>query len=636
MLHIFPSALLSCGALSPPGRGFSGRSVALATVLGSILTTGAWARQGPPPGYYDGVDTSTAASLRSTLHPVIDDHIYYPYTSSSTDTWDILEAAQEDPNSSGRILDVYRNTSFQKQGGGNSFYNREHTWPKSYGFPNDDGENLPYTDCHMLWLCDDGYNTARSNKPFRDCNAGCAEWVTDLNDGQGGGSGVYPGNSNWTQGSFTQGTWEVWNARKGDMARAIFYADIRYEGGLHGPTGWDEPDLIVTDSESLIDGGNTGNNESVAYMGILSVLLDWNAQDPPDAFEMARNDTVFAFQGNRNPFVDNPTWVDILWGDPPPPPPDPSIAAWINEFHYDNAGADTQEFVELAGDAGLDLAGWSLVAYNGSGGTQYAPLSLSGLLPDEGNCLGALDFDFTGLQNGAPDGLALVDAQGQVVEFLSYEGSFTAVDGPAAGLASTDVLVMESSSTPVGFSLQRGGSGVQASDFTWQAEALATPGQVNTGQTFEDACMPMAMVFGSGINPPGSMTVIAGLPQSGTTLSLGLHNPLFTQGGGAPVLIFFSLAPDGNFPAGTPIPGYGMSAPGAPGELLVNLVAPDPVLSLFGPIWNGVNPAQVDVAIPGDGSLVGISVYAQGVIWDPFATFGIRFGLTDAVEIPVF
>ena len=126
-----------------------------------------------PPGYYSSVDTSTAATLRSSLHSVIDDHTKYPYTSSSTDTWDILGLAQRDPSSSSRILDVYRNRSFVRQSGGNSFYNREHSWPTSYGFPSNVSSNMPFTDCHMLFLCDSGYNSSRSNKLFWNCTAGC-------------------------------------------------------------------------------------------------------------------------------------------------------------------------------------------------------------------------------------------------------------------------------------------------------------------------------------------------------------------------------------------------------------------------------------------------------------------------------
>jgi len=475
---------------------------------------------GAPAGYYDTVDTSSPAAMRTTLHDVIDDHTRVPYTSSSTDTWDVLEQADEDPNNPNNVLDVYMNASIEKFGGGVGPYNREHTWPKSYGFPNDNSSNYPYTDCHMLFLCDSGYNSSRSNKPYRTCDASCSEKTTVSNDGQGGGSGTYPGNSNWTTGSYTQGTWETWIGRRGDVARALLYMDVRYEGGTHGGTGHSEPDLILTDTESLIEASNTGNNESVAYMGMLTVLLQWHLEDPVDAREQARNDVVYAHQGNRNPFIDNPDWVDCIFngncgggGDTTPPAAPTGLFAtggdgvvtldwddnsepdlsgynvhratssggpysqingalvsssgysdsevangttyfyvvtavdssgnesadsgessatpqggsgsadpWINEFHYDNRRGDENEAVEIAGTAGTSLAGWSLVGYNGNGGGSYDTVALSGSIPDQQNGFGTLTFTFTSLQNGSPDGIALVDGGGQVIEFLSYEG----------------------------------------------------------------------------------------------------------------------------------------------------------------------------------------------------------------------
>ena len=161
----------------------------------------------------------------------------------------------------------------------------------------------------MLRICDDGYNSSRSNKPFGDCTSGCNELTTDQNNGTGGGSGTFPGNSNWTAGSFTNGTFQVNPMRKGDVARAMFYAAIRYEGGTHGSLGISQYcKMVLTDNLGLISASNTGSNESVAYMGRLSTLLAWHVEDPVDEFDGDRNGVENAFQGNRNPFVDHPEW----------------------------------------------------------------------------------------------------------------------------------------------------------------------------------------------------------------------------------------------------------------------------------------------------------------------------------------
>lgn len=170
---------------------------------------------------------------------------------------------------------------------------------------------------------------------------------------------------------------------------------------------------------------------------------------------------------------------------------------WVNEFHYDNASTDQGEFFELAGTAGTDLSGWTLELHNGSNGSVYNTISLSGILGDEVNGFGfaTVDLPTNGIQNGGPDGFALVDNNGSVVEFLSYEGSFTTNQGAAAGMTSTDIGVRESGGTPVGQSLQRVGDGDSAASFTWAAPQANTKGAANTGQTFNGQ--------GNGGNPGG-------------------------------------------------------------------------------------------------------------------------------------
>ena len=157
-------------------------------------------------------------------------------------------------------------------------------------------------------------------------------------------------------------------------------------------------------------------------------------------------------------------------------------AVFINEIHYDNTSTDTGEGIEIAGPAGADLTGWSVVFYNGNGGATYSTISLAGTILDQQAGFGTVAVAQSGIQNGSPDGLALVDSGGAVVEFLSYEGSFTAVGGPANGMTSTDIGVSETSGTAVGDSLQLVGSGTEGGDFSWAPSQPNTFGAVNTGQ----------------------------------------------------------------------------------------------------------------------------------------------------------
>ncbi len=165
-------------------------------------------------------------------------------------------------------------------------------------------------------------------------------------------------------------------------------------------------------------------------------------------------------------------------------------SVFINEIHYDNVGGDVGEFIEVAGPPGTDLTGWSLVRYNGSNGSLTSTLVLSGTLPTSCTGLGVQSNPISGIQNGAPDGVALVDNMGMLIQFLSYEGDFAAVGGPADGVTSIDIGVFEPGSTPVGQSLQLSGTGSDYADFVWNAPAAETPGACNTGQSGPAAVPP--------------------------------------------------------------------------------------------------------------------------------------------------
>jgi hypothetical protein len=215
-------------------------------------------------------------------------------------------------------------------------------------------------------------------------------------------------------------------------------------------------------------------------------------------------------------------------------------AAFINEIHYDNAGTDVGEFIEVAAPAGTDLTGWTVELY--SAGTRYDTDALAGVVPDQQNGWGTLvlAYPVNGLQNGPVDGVALVNPSMEVVQLLSYEGTFTAVDGAASGMTSTDIGVSESSSDPAGQSLQLQGSGTGQALFAWAVPAPQTAGQVNTGQTF---LQPLAIK----IRKVAMDFVELQMYAPGQT-QLGGHK-LTAYGGGG------TLAGSYTFPAGVPLVG---------------------------------------------------------------------------------
>ncbi|MFK7781707.1 hypothetical protein [Psychroserpens sp.] len=155
-----------------------------------------------------------------------------------------------------------------------------------------------------------------------------------------------------------------------------------------------------------------------------------------------------------------------------------SNVARINEFHYDNAGTDINEFIEIRITENLanqptDLSQYSVVVYNGSNQSDYATETLNNLTQtcDATNCYYVWDI---ALQNGAPDGIALSGPSG-LIEFISYEGSFTAVSSIANGVTSIDVGLSETGATTGNGSIERTNSG------TWTSNANAnTKGTANS------------------------------------------------------------------------------------------------------------------------------------------------------------
>ena len=430
----------------------------------------------------------------------------------------------------------------------------------------------------------------------------------------------------------------------------------------------------------------------------LSQFFDhWKIVENPFRGEEARNDAVFAFQGNRNPFVDHPEWVDCIFTGscsidttPPAAPtglmavagdssvtldwddnlepdlglykvyrsttmggpypqvgftifnhfvdngvvngttyyyavtaldvsqnqsalsgeasatpmsggPMPEGSPWINEIHYDNVSTDVGEFFEIAGPAGLDLAGYSVVAYNGNGGALYDTFNLSGTIPTQSGCFGTIAFFVGQIQNGSPDGLALVDPLNGVVEFLSYEGTFVAADGPAMGMMSTDIGVEEIGTTPIGFSVQLTGSGTTSGDFTWTAPQASTSGAPNAGQTFGCPSGNGWVDLGFGLAGVSGVPLLEGTgslePEVPYTIVLSNARPSATAG------LFLTLA-------STPVPFKG------------GTLVPFPSPFVFILMTDGAGGIALGSATAA-GTPAGIDIFVQYWIQDPVAPVGL-------------
>lgn len=145
----------------------------------------------------------------------------------------------------------------------------------------------------------------------------------------------------------------------------------------------------------------------------------------------------------------------------------------------------------------------------------------------------------------------------------------------------------------------------------------------------------LAEPYGCGVNPGGSLTVLGGTLATGDAITLGLDNPLGTQGPGSLPFLALVKQPDPAYPCGTPLPGLGMGPGSATGELLLGL-APPPFLTLGGPAWAGpLQPAPIPIAVPDDCLLIGVAVFAQGALLDPAPGATHPLALTEGIELRI-
>ena len=147
----------------------------------------------------------------------------------------------------------------------------------------------------------------------------------------------------------------------------------------------------------------------------------------------------------------------------------------------------------------------------------------------------------------------------------------------------------------------------------------------------------LVVPYGSGVNPDESLALQDLTPEIGETMVFAFDNPLGTQSAGALSWFFLSLEPNDAFPGGTLFPNVGMAGPGARGELLVSVLPSDLLLGPFfaGP-WPGPGTrAELGVAIPLDPNLIGLKLFAQGLLQDLPATFGVPYGLTNALRVTI-
>ncbi len=232
------------------------------------------------PSYYVNTSGKSGEALKTALNNVLRGHVRLSYA----EVWDAISYTDEDPANTNNVILLYAGRSQAKTfragtSTSQDAWNREHVWAKSHGFPAE--SQYAHTDIHHLRPEDVSLNSTRGNKDFDN-----------------GGTAISEAPANKTDSD----SFEPRAAVKGDVARMLFYMDVRYEGADDSST----PDLEIP---NVAPTGSTA-----PQMGKLCTLVAWHLADPVDSFEQRRNNRIFELQKNRNPFIDNPQWVKAIYG----------------------------------------------------------------------------------------------------------------------------------------------------------------------------------------------------------------------------------------------------------------------------------------------------------------------------------
>ncbi len=256
-----------------------------------------------PAGYYNGTAGLTGAALKSQLRAIITlghqdmgyNALWSAYSTTDRDNFyendnTILDIYSENPTGPDPYNFTYGSDQCGAYSNEGDCYNREHIVPQSLF----NSLTPMANDVHTVRPTDGVVNNMRGNYPF----------------GKVGSSGTTSANGSRVGNSISPGyggtVFEPIDAFKGDVARMIFYFVTRYENDLSG-----------------FNSGNMLGNST--YPGLqnwqLQQLIAWHAADPVSPAEIARNNASYTFQGNRNPYIDNPQWVNDVWGTPDTTPP---------------------------------------------------------------------------------------------------------------------------------------------------------------------------------------------------------------------------------------------------------------------------------------------------------------------------
>jgi len=288
-----------------------------------FLLISCWTFAQIPAGYYNGTSGLSGYALKSKVHDIISEkninwhygdlpNFYNQtdldkyYDHASTNTTFLLDIYSEIPTGP----DAYEYTSANLIAGAGAEglgYNREHMIPQSTFSTGSSISDYPmYSDLHFIIPADARINTLRNNYPYGV--AGNTNFYTFTNTSKISNSAIqnYP---------YTGRVYEPIDEFKGDVARTLLYFAVRYEGKLSSfNTAFSTSSTITPATDQC---PFDGTEERAIDLPYIQMLKQWNVLDPVSQREIDRNNSVYNIQKNRNPFIDHPEWVNLIWSETP-------------------------------------------------------------------------------------------------------------------------------------------------------------------------------------------------------------------------------------------------------------------------------------------------------------------------------
>ena len=264
--------------------------------------------------YYASVTAEEGTALLGELHDLITTtHTKYTrYDDCKNPTY----VKKTDPGPNGQLMEFYAHAELSSEwkSGASGTWNREHVWCQSLS-AGLWGESGGGADLHHIRPTESRVNSARGNNKYGDFEGGNTVWYRDANNTQ-----------NVVAGHTSGGVFEPIDEAKGDVARIVLYVYAHYNtyanvGGTTNGSGLNSY-FGTLKFTNIVSASSEG--EAIA------LLISWNELDPVDELETARNDAVYEIQGNRNPFIDHPEYVEMIWGSMAQPTPDEALHSAVD------------------------------------------------------------------------------------------------------------------------------------------------------------------------------------------------------------------------------------------------------------------------------------------------------------------